>query len=76
MSQSISVRVVGLPFYISTTFVCVLVIMQKENALGCLLPRGRFLFVIKIFYMSIIIPSVSSDEKLVLMEKKNDFART
>ena len=76
VSQSISVRVVGLPFYISTTFVCVLVIMQKENVLDFLLPRGMFLFVIKIFYMSIIIPSVSSDEKLVLMEKKNDFART
>ena len=70
MSQSISVRVVGLSFYISTTFVCVLVIMQKENVPDCLLPRGMFLFVIKIFYMIIIIPSVSSDEKLVLMGKK------
>ena len=75
VSQSISVRVVGLPFYISTTFVCVLVIMQKENVLDCLLPRGMFLFVIKIFYMSIIIPSASSDEKLVLMGKKGRFCK-
>ena len=59
VSQSISVRFVGLPFYVSTTFACVLVIMQKENVLGCLLPRGMFLFVIKIFYMIIIMPSVS-----------------
>ena len=59
VSQSISVRVVGLPFYISATFVCVLVILQKENVFDCLLPRGMFLFVIKIFYMFIILPSVS-----------------
>ena len=59
VSQSNSVRVVGLSFYISTTFVCVLVIMQKENVLDCLLPRGMFLFVLKIFYMIIIIPSVN-----------------
>ena len=66
---------VGLPFYISPTFVqlCISHYMQKENVLDCLLPRGMFLFVIKIFYMSIIIPSVSSDEKLVLMEKKERF---
>ena len=57
VSQSISEGFVGLPFYISTTFACVLVIMQQENVLDCLLPRGMFLFVIKIFYMSIIIPS-------------------
>ena len=30
---------------------CVLVIMQKENVLDCLLPRGMFLFVINIIFM-------------------------
>ena len=71
VSQSISVRFVGLPFYISTTFVCELVIMQKENVLDCLLPRGMFLFVINIFfYEIIIIHSVSVLTKLVLMGKK------
>ena len=66
--QSISVRVVGLPFYISATFVCVLVIMQKENVLDCLLPRGMFLFVINIFFeITTIIHSVSVLTKLVLM---------
>ena len=55
VSQSISLRVVGLPYYISTTFVCALVIMQKKNVLDCLILRSMFLFVIKIFYMIIII---------------------